>query len=191
MGYFLFFDFETSGLGDFKKQKAIQLAWIISNKDFEIIHKKSYWINNQTKINTNFHKDISVEFLNKHGENIESVLIEFFEDVLDIIKNNGKLIAHNLEFDINILYNEVNNVDIKNYPSKKELEENYCLCSKNLTQNICKLTPLIRGNYKYPKLVELYNYLFHKEPEIKLHNAINDTFILYECCKELSKRNIL
>ena len=34
---YLFFDFETSGIGDFKKQKAIQLAWVIADHNFNKI----------------------------------------------------------------------------------------------------------------------------------------------------------
>ena len=52
---YLFFDFETSGIGNFKKQKAIQLAWVIADHNFnKMIHyfiifpsfylcNESYW----------------------------------------------------------------------------------------------------------------------------------------------------
>ena len=36
---FLCFDYETSGIGDFKKQKAIQLAWVLCDQNYNKIGK--------------------------------------------------------------------------------------------------------------------------------------------------------
>ena len=33
---YLIFDFETTGIGDFSKQRAIQLAWIMTDINFNI-----------------------------------------------------------------------------------------------------------------------------------------------------------
>ena len=39
---YLIFDFETDGLGNFKTQRAIQLAWIIADENYNIIERKQY-----------------------------------------------------------------------------------------------------------------------------------------------------
>ena len=46
---YLFFDFETSGIGNFKKQKAIQLAWVIADHNFNKMSEPfSFYFNDIT-----------------------------------------------------------------------------------------------------------------------------------------------
>ena len=50
-----------------------------------------------------------------------------------------------------------------------------------------KKNPTPNDLYKYPKLSELYQKLFNKEPEGKLHDSSFDVQCLVECFKELVK----
>ena len=109
---YLIFDFETDGLGNFKTQRAIQLAWIIADENYNIIERTQYYIKGVEQINTDFHKNITLETLNKHGTDLKYVIIYFLDRVHKIINNNGKIIAHNASFDINILKNEMKHLGI-------------------------------------------------------------------------------
>ena len=42
--YYLLFDFETTGIGPLKTQRAIQLAWSVLDSNFKIIENKSFFI---------------------------------------------------------------------------------------------------------------------------------------------------
>ena len=176
----LIFDFETDGIGDFKTQRAIQLAWIITDDQYNILEEKSYYIKGVKEINTNFHKNITINILDKKGTELRYVMIYFLDRIHKIINNKGKLIAHNISFDINILKNELKilgfgEIDVSDY----------LYCTKKKTVNLCKLPLEGRKYYKYPRLSELYYHLFRRNPPLELHDAMNDTKILYECCKEL------
>ena len=46
------------------------------------------------------------------------------------------------------------------------------------------------GNYKWPKLDELYSALFNKSFEGQ-HNAINDVRATYKCYFEMKKRGLI
>ena len=183
---YLFFDFETTGIGKpITSQRAIQLSWLLCNNNLEKIYTKNYYINNITELNTEFHKNISINFLNKIGKDIKEVLELFIKDLNKILLNNGKIIAHNIDFDMHILENECKisgiNIDINKY-------KNFLYCTMKNSVEICKLENKNHaGKNKYPKLLELYTHFYKEEPEIQLHNAVNDVEILWRCYKELYK----
>ena len=74
----LIFDFETDGIGDFRTQRAIQLAWIITDSKYNILDEKVYFIKDVKEINTDFHKHISLKLINKLGLELKTVIIFFF-----------------------------------------------------------------------------------------------------------------
>ena len=74
---------------------------------------------------------------------------------------------------------------IVNFPLLKHFEKTPCFCSMKNTVNICKLpNKNYPDKFKYPKLSELYNYIFAKEPS-DLHNSMNDAIYTLECVIEL------
>ena len=183
---YLIFDFETTGIGDFSKQRAIQLAWIMTDINFNILDEKVYYIKGIEKINTNFHKNITIDLLEKSGLHLKYVIIYFLNKIHEIFNNNGKIISHNISFDVNILNNEMRNLGMNYLDLSK-----YTYCTKKNTVNLCKILMKNKNYFKYQKLSELYYFLFKKKPVLELHDAMNDTKILYECCKELKKLSFL
>ena len=104
---YIHFDFETSGKGPFKKQKAIQLAWLVCDKNNNKIGKTySFYFNDVTDLNTDFHKNLTVKSIKKIGVPAKWILEAFLNDCNAIMRNNGLIIAHNIDFDFQILQNE-------------------------------------------------------------------------------------
>ena len=196
---YIVFDFETTGINIInhyrEPQRAIQLAWHIFDKEYKTICTKNFYISGHEQINTDFHKDLNIEFLNTNGTHIVTVLNEFMND-LDFIKShNGTIIAHNINFDISVLNNELNINNITSSLSTDLL--NYVMnpinhyCTMKETTNLCKLpNPRFATQYKYPKLSELYYFLFSKNPSITLHNAAHDVQITTDCFIELQSQYI-
>jgi len=177
----MFFDTETTGLPKCRDQayKApgnwphiVSIAWIIPGQKKEYFLIKPQWEIPQES--TKIH-GITYEHAMKEGHDLKEVLDKFWSDL-----GHKPLIAHNVEFDTNVLVN-AEMWDLRRpYPSIKKT-----YCTMELTRNILKL-PGYKG-YKSPKLSELYEFIFKKKPE-GIHNSLKDTEILveiYMACPEL------
>jgi DNA polymerase III alpha subunit (gram-positive type) len=182
---YLFFDFETSGIGNFKKQKAIQLAWVIADHNFNKMSEPfSFYFNDITRINTEFHKNLTVNKIKKIGVEPNYILNHFLKDCLEIIKCKGLIIAHNVDFDFQILKNECEKQNII-FPF--DIMQSHLLCTMKATTKLCKLKSH-NGFNKYPRLIELYQFLHNNIPELQLHEASNDVEVLYRCFSTLSTK---
>ena len=190
---YLLFDFETSGLGKFSQQKALQLAWQLCDNEMHTLAKYSYYFNDISEWNKDFHKNITNNFLLKNGKDPDLILNLFLSHAYMVFSNDGKMIAHNISFDFQILKNECENNNIKfnifrNYYSQQfniDDFKNILYCTMKNTINLCSI-PKTHGNgNKYPRLSELYTYLYKKEPDLELHEAGNDVEILRRCCQKL------
>lgn len=187
MPKYLLFDFETSGIGSFEKQKAIQLAWVVCDNSMnKLSNIMSFYFNDVKKINTDFHKNLTVSKINKIGVSPQYILNNFLNDADDVLKNNGLIIAHNISFDYRILQNECI-ANKLNYDF--DIMSSKLFCTMKSTTNLCKIKTHA-GNNKYPKLIELYKFLHNKDPELILHEASNDVEVLYRCFKILIKTYI-
>lgn len=182
---YIIFDFETSGLGNFKTQKAIQLAWTIVNHDYQQTSAPfSFYFNDVSKINTDFHTNLTVNKIKKLGVDPTFILNHFLKDCSEVIKNNGLIIAHNIDFDFNILKNECFKQKI-DFPF--DIMQSHLFCTMKTTTKLCKIKTHA-GLNKYPKLIELYKFLHNTIPQLKLHEASNDVEVLYRCFKTLSTK---
>jgi DNA polymerase III epsilon subunit-like protein len=177
----MFFDTETTGLPKCRDQAykspgnwphIVSIAWIIPGVKKEYFLIKPQWEIPQESIRIH---GITYEKALKEGSDLLEVMDKFWVDLGD-----KPLIAHNVEFDTNVLIN-AEMWDLRRvYPPIKKT-----YCTMELTRNILKL-PGYKG-YKSPKLSELYEFIFKKKPE-GLHNSLKDTEILveiYMACPEL------
>ena len=192
----MIFDFETDGINHIiTKQKAISLSWVLTNKNHEILKTYDYYFDDVKEINCNIHDDFILQNLETNC-NCSKEILEKFVKHLNIIKeNDGKIIAHNIKFDLKILENECKLNDIS------FLIDNFSkqyFCSMNESLVLCDIkSKKYKQNIKKPKLIELYNKLYPNEKNnLKLHISINDVKILNKCCKKLFpiidlKKNIL
>ena len=78
-----------------------------------------------------------------------------------------------------------------NFPILRKIEKLPYFCTMKSTTEICKLpNKNFPDKYKYPKLEELYHYIFGKKPE-NLHNSMNDAIYTLECLIELDNFELI
>ena len=185
---YLVFDTETTGLPKSKESAflapnnwphLVSISWVIIDSK-TIVKEKSYIIQPQWEIpeeSTRIH-GITQERAINEGIDLSIAMKEFMNEKYDI------LVAHNMNFDYNILINAIKwDLNWEFQPIENKL------CTMELSKSLCKIPfPNGRGN-KYPKLAELYRFLFHRSPDAsRLHTSIYDVQILAEC---IIKSNLL
>jgi DNA polymerase-3 subunit epsilon len=177
----LIFDTETTGL-PVKKLSAekepnnwphiVSISWVvIDSLTNEILTQQNFVVKPTDwyiPIDSTAIHGISHELAERTGHPLSFVITKFLSEEYDA------LVAHNIEFDMNVLIHAIKwdlSLDIPLFPKQ--------VCTMKLSKNICKL----QGNfgYKYPKLKELYFHAFQILPfEAKLHNSMYDVLILTE-----------
>ena len=190
---YLFFDTETTGLPkNYKVHYSekdnypflVQLAWILYQNEKEISFSDFIIIPNGFEIPEsaiNIH-GFSNEYCNENGYDLKKILNKFYTD----FKLCDMLVAHNLEFDKNIICSEL----YRNNAAKhaEEIYKSKGLCTMKESIDFCKI-PGKYGN-KFPKLSELHTQLFSENFD-NAHNALNDIRATAKCFFEMKKRNII
>ena len=160
----------------------VQLSWVIYNDETKQVEEEKDFI-----ISLGTHIPISPESTAIHGITSEisrtrgvSIDVALF-DFKMAANRCGRMVAHNIEFDKNMLIVEFYRARIFNsvFPPTE-----YCTMKKGTP--ICNLVKTWndgRTSLKFPKLVELYHGLFGADapaPE-GLHNAKVDVDVCLKC----------
>jgi DNA polymerase III subunit epsilon len=198
----LVFDTETSGLPTrrgydkyfpytelrhYDSSRIVSICWklyenekIISSKYF-IVKPNDFEIDNTSKaceIN-----GITQEIADKEGVLIDDVLSELHPDLYKA----ETIVAHNILFDQHVLLSELHRSKRRYLIQLFESKQLYCTMNKS--KDLLKI-PMRYGDYKSPKLIELYEFLF-KEGFEGAHNAEADVEACAKCYFELIKNSIL
>lgn len=191
----LLFDTETTGLPKSRKSARqgpnnwphlVSIAWVILDNDtvveekYRIVKPKNWTIpEDSTKIH-----GITNETAIAEGVSLESVIQEFLAVQADC------LVAHNLEFDLNVLENAIL-WDLEMNPPTYSFKEFYC--TMETTKTYCRLPSKFNPRtYKPPKLSELYTIVTKKSPVTNaLHNSLYDTTLLKEIVISLHITDLL
>lgn len=141
---------------------------------------------------------ITKEISNEKGVSIKEVIDRFIVDLSDC----ELLIAHNLEFDMNVLIVELirmnryaelleDNVSINfNNTAYEKIINIKKYCTMKETEKKCNIKAVSQTGKeytKYPTLGELHYYLFRSYPK-NLHNSLNDILICLRCFYMLQKK---
>jgi DNA polymerase III epsilon subunit-like protein len=179
---YIIFDTETTGL--LKNMKAdpskmttlsefpriVQIAWIFSDGIKK--EKKNFIIKPSIQIpleSISFH-GITQEIAEEKGTDICDVLQNLKNDVEKV----NVLVAHNAEFDSKIIASECYRNNITDFMINKNI-----ICTMKSTVKYCELPG--KYGFKYPKLEELFYFLFKEKPKGKLHDALYDAEITEIC----------
>ena len=186
----LFFDIETTGLpprgvkpeentfDKYDKCRIISIAWTLRNES--TVYSQNYMIVDPgesymyEKIGAEFIHNISREMIGKYGKPVKQVLELFMRDV----EAADSVIAHNLSFDRTITLAELYRLgDIDN---ARILHNTPGICTMLSTVDIVKCPGKFSSSYKWPKLQELYKFLFDENFD-NAHCALDDVFALVKC----------
>lgn len=196
------FDTETSGLPKSKLISPntihlwpfiVQFSYIIFDTETNVILKsydaivkvKPYNIISKDSIK--FH-GITQDISELKGINIDKVLIEFMDD----LENADMIVAHNIEFDLNMLRVEIlrlvqTDCDVSVRENMELclaaiINKNNLYCTMRESIDLCKIEKEnSRGTYyKFPTLTELHKHLFNVEPK-HLHNSFHDILCTIRC----------
>jgi DNA polymerase III epsilon subunit-like protein len=196
----LVFDTETTGLiPKYSSDKTnnpyiTQLSFIIYNTETNSIRSTfNAYINLPDEVEippivTNI-TGITKETCQEKGISFQEAFAEFYYAILC----SDCIVAHNIEFDIQMMYIEIerNKHLLNHYPEVNTLFHPERLsrikidikCTMRMTVTECALlrTTDKKHTYKkFPKLAETYEYLFQKTPE-NLHNSIIDVIVCLRC----------
>ncbi len=189
----LFFDVETTGLPPRKASPAtfqqydscrvVSIAWVL--RDEKMVYSQRYAVTDpgipDETIGAEFVHGISRPIMDKYGRKISDVLADFVADM----KNSDKIVAHNLEFDKSVVSAELYRMGLANDAAVLMGFKN--LCTMRSTTNLVKI-PNAYGSFKWPKLEELYKFLFGHVFE-NAHHAMCDVDALVACYYRLVEKH--
>jgi DNA polymerase-3 subunit epsilon len=189
---YLCFDTETSGLPTNYKEgpsktcnwpKLVQLAWTICDQYGNQIKRENHLIcPNNFKISDESYQihGISNDVATKVGLDLRKVLELFSRD----IENVKYIVAHNFEFDFNVVASEMMRIELNHHL----LMDKESICTMKETVDFCG----IKNSYgnKFPSLLELFKKLFNKNIQAG-HNAGYDVILLEMCFLRLRRIGML
>jgi len=197
----LVFDTETTGLpsrkgydkyypytqlNHYDNSRIISICWklydeeVLISSTYNIIKPDTFEIDNSSKacqIN-----GITQEIANEKGINITDMFVKLHTDLY----NCDTVVAHNILFDKTVLLSELHRYkrdDLINIFETKAL-----YCTMNKSKDLLKI-PMKYGDYKSPKLIELYLYFFGEKFDNE-HDASADVEACVKCYFELIKNNV-
>lgn len=190
----LFFDTETTGLPQFYNApitqvnnwpRLVQLAFIEYYEDGSLAAKHNYIIKPEgfmiPRDATLIHR-ISNEKAQTEGKDLTQILDIF----ADAINESAILIAHNFDFDRNIVGAEFVR---KEFDTKPLLtKRSFCTMKNKDVVNFCRIPN--KNGYKWPKLEELHYKLFNQR-FIDAHDASIDIEATAKCFWELLRRGVI
>jgi DNA polymerase III epsilon subunit-like protein len=137
-----------------------------------------------TEDSTNIH-GITDEISKTKGVDIKDALLQ----MSICLDSAHQLVAHNIDFDRNMIAVECNRIGYPNILRIKPFIE-YCTMQHSI--ELCNLKMISRRTnremVKFPKLIELYQKLFNETPN-NLHNSLTDVLVCFRCYHKLTQGN--
>jgi len=176
-GNIMFLDTETTGfpasndptnISKFNNARLVELGYLIYDPNGKKINEYSSLVIPDNFIITNERiHGITTKDATTKGLPIKKVLDHFLDD----LKNIDTIICHNINFDMKILLSEA--YRINNILLFDQIKSRNKLCTMELGKQFMKTS-------KYPKLIELYKYIYNKEV-IQDHRSLSDCIICVDC----------
>jgi len=189
---YTFFDTETNGLPkDYKASmfnvdnwpRVIQLGWIFLSEDLKtksenkffikpdgwVVPKEDFWTN----------KGYNTARCEAEGMPMKMVLEMLVKDI-----NRSKyMIAHNVDFDYNVL-----GAEMIRYKARATAKTDK-ICTMKIGTDICQIPGQYGKSFKWPKLEELHKHLFGMD-FIGAHDALSDCQATMACFLKMKENGI-
>lgn len=192
----LFFDTETTGVPKLYNAsvtnsanwpRLVQLAWIMADKNGNVLKRKSVIIKPDGFIiphDASAVHGITTERAQREGQPLDTVMEEFINDV----QLAASVVGHNIDFDMHIVGAELYRLDM----DYDLLMDKPCTCTMKSSTDFCAIPNpnTYLGGYKWPSLQELYRKLFGHE-FTGAHDALTDVTATKECYFELKRRGVI
>lgn len=192
MVFYMIFDVETTGflktkpyivsiaynVYELETAKELEPKLVLENYDIVKPHDDSYEF---PKESVAIH-GITTEYAKKNGITIQEVILKL-HNVFDTYPIDT-IIAHNISFDVGVLSIQLNRYDTHPNKLKDKIYniKSFCTMRESTDMvNIQRESALTGKKYtKFPKLIELYQYLFPNE-NFKQHDAKCDVDACARC----------
>jgi DNA polymerase-3 subunit alpha len=160
--------------------RMVQLTMMLCNDNLEEIELLDYIIKSDGFSINNSHLHGITEEISLHQGIPFSEIVSV---ILSQIKKVSHIIAHNIEFDINILKSELFRLGLSDIIEEVDRKKLICTMKETMYQ------VNIRNQYgvKYPSLAELYYYIFQQKIE-NAHNSKYDVINLHRIMKYLYEK---
>ena len=173
---YLFFDTETNALGRMQNpvtQTLMQIAWVITddNGSIQAIHNRL--VKGALCVGPHAPHGLTPAFVDENGDEPSMVLGDFLKDCRAVVEAGGKLVAHNLDFDVGVVEHALG----EPFPEVLSLQ-GFCTMKDLKIMNFYKRERRATGVSRYPSLSKLYAVLFGGDPDETLHDALGDTHVL-------------
>lgn len=188
----LFFDVETTGLPQrnakprdiekFDCCRIVSIAWVL--RDRENVFSQRYSIvdtgsSSDGVVGASHIHGITSDLVKRYGRPVEFILRDFMDDV----RKADTIVAHNMDFDQKVVASELYRMDSSKDAKDLQLHNAHCTMKTNTRLVGIKNN---YGSFKWPKLVELHEFLFGKAFE-NAHNALADVEATVKCYYKVVK----
>tara|TARA_B100000795_G_scaffold265233_1_gene246779 strand:+ start:2698 stop:3318 length:621 start_codon:yes stop_codon:yes gene_type:complete len=198
---YIVLDTETNGLPDrtnlpfgvfpkyneihrYNSARIVQLSFMICDDNMNELEKFDFIIKNNDKYGFNITNPEFHNITNKISQNNGIDFIEAYNVLHKYLDNCKAIIAHNINFDINVIKSELFRRNYIDYIVK--FSNCKAVCSMVKYKFVVKAINKKTGYIKNPSLAELYEFAF-KEDNLKIENAHNSLYDVITLQKSMKK----
>ena len=195
IGKYLFVDTETIGIpkdydGDVYDvdnwPRVVQLAWMLIDEDGKLVSDDCSIVKNKGVVPKRAEEVHGISTKRMRAEGVPPK--DAYKHLMDAIACAEYVIIHNVDFDkpviaADMLRHKMNDL------AEKFLSQSF-FCTMKSGVDICRL-PGYHGEYKYPKLVELFGKLYLDDSSVSiggLHSADADVLVTYRCFMKMKEK---
>ena len=179
-------DTETTGLPYYENAirifpSIVQWSFVVFDTETEtLIHEHDYIIKALDIISPEsaFIHGITPEINERQGIDFKEIYPKFIE----CVQSSDMIVGHNIDFDLNVIQS------VCRRTCHEFIIPPIIYCTMKSSRQLCCIKR--NGYLKYPKLIELYEFLFNETP-VGLHNSMKDVWVCLRCfCMLKYQKNI-
>lgn len=198
VGKYLFVDTETTGLpkdynGDVYDvsnwPRVVQLAWMLVDADGKLVSDECSIVKNKGVIPKHAEEVHGISTERMKAEGIPPK--EAYSKLMNAFRMADYVIIHNVDFDKPVIAADMLRHKLNDL-AEEFLNGNF-FCTMKAGVDICRISGYY-GDYKYPKLVELFGKLYLNDHTVSiggLHSADADVLVTYRCFMKMKEKGYI